>query len=142
VPLIRLAFKILIIVIIYFIIFWSLKIMYKDIKGGNKKKKHGKRLGLEIMKLGEDNSVLKLGSVIPIHSKLTIGRNEDNQLVLKDPYVSGHHAVIFLKNTDYVIEDLKSTNGTLLNNIKLEKQSYLNIDDEIAIGEYVFKIIG
>lgn len=141
-PLIRLAFKILIIVIIYFIIFWSLKIMYKDIKGGNKKKKHGKRLGLEIMKLGEDNSVLKLGSVIPIHSKLTIGRNEDNQLVLKDPYVSGHHAVIFLKNTDYVIEDLKSTNGTLLNNIKLEKQSYLNIDDEIAIGEYVFKIIG
>ncbi|KOA19608.1 FHA domain-containing protein FhaB [Clostridium homopropionicum DSM 5847] len=141
-PLVRLAFKILIIVIIYFIIFWSLKIMYRDIKGGNKKKKHGKRLGLEIMKLGEDNSILKLGSVIPIHSKLTIGRNDDNQLVLKDPYVSGHHAVIFLKNNDYVIEDLKSTNGTLLNNAKLEKQSYLNIDDEIAIGEYVFKIIG
>lgn len=141
-PLIRLAFKILIIVIIYFIIFWSLKIMYRDIKGGNKKKKHVKRVGLEIMKLGEDNSILKLGSVIPIHQKLTIGRSEDNQLILKDPYVSGHHAVIFLKNNDYVIEDLKSTNGTLLNNIKLEKQSYLNIDDEIAIGEYVFKIIG
>lgn len=141
-PLIRLAFKILIIVIIYFIIFWSLKIMYRDIKGGNKKKKHSKRVGLEIMKLGKDNSILKLGSVIPIHQKLTIGRSEDNQLVLKDPYVSGHHAVIFLKNNDYVIEDLKSTNGTLLNDVKLEKQSYLNIDDEIAIGEYVFKIIG
>lgn len=141
-PLIRLVFKILIIVIIYFIIFWSLKIMYRDIKGGNKKKKHDKRLGLEIMKLGEDNSILKLGSVIPIQPKLTIGRSEDNQLVLKDPYVSGHHAVIFLKNNDYVIEDLKSTNGTLLNNVKLEKQRYLNIDDEIAIGEYVFKIIG
>lgn len=141
-PLIRLTFKVLIIVVIYFIIFWSLKIMYKDIKGDNKKKKPKRRLGLEVMQLGEDNSMLKVGSVIPIDLKLTIGRREDNQLVLKDQYVSGHHASIFLKNNEYMIKDLKSTNGTQVNGKKLEKTIYLNNEDEITIGEYVFRVIG
>lgn len=141
-PLLRLVLKVLIIVIIYFIIFWALKIMYKDIKGGNKKKSSIKRLGLEVVRMGQGNSILKIGSVIPISTKLTIGRKPDNQLVLNDQYVSGQHAKIFLKNNDYVIQDLKSTNGTILNGSKLEKMTYLSIDDEIIIGEYVFKVIG
>jgi pSer/pThr/pTyr-binding forkhead associated (FHA) protein len=116
--------------------------MYKDIKGGNKKKSSIKRLGLEVVRMGQGNSILKIGSVIPISTKLTIGRKPDNQLVLNDQYVSGQHAKIFLKNNDYVIQDLKSTNGTILNGSKLEKMTYLSIDDEIIIGEYVFKVIG
>lgn len=141
-PLLRLVLKVLIIVIIYFIIFWALKIMYKDIKGGNKKKNSIKRFGLEVVRMGQGNSILKIGSVIPISTKLTIGRKPDNQLVLNDQYVSGYHAKIFLRNNDYIIQDLKSTNGTVLNGNKLEKMTYLSIDDEIIIGEYVFKVIG
>ncbi|MGY0373275.1 FHA domain-containing protein [Clostridium sp. JNZ J1-5] len=141
-PLLRLILRVLIIAVIYIIIFWALKIMYKDIKGGNKRKKVGKRIGLEVMQVGGGNSILKIGSVIPIHNKLTIGRKEDNQLVLHDQYVSGNHAVIFIKNNEYIIEDLKSTNGTIVNNEKLDKATYLNIDDEIEIGEYIFKVIG
>lgn len=141
-PLLRLVLRILIIAIIYIIIFWALRIMYKDIKGENKKKDSVKRLGLEVLKIGQGNSILKVGSVIPISARLTIGRKEDNQLILDDQYVSGHHAVIFLKNNDYVIQDLKSTNGVVVNGNMLEKPIYLNIDDEIAIGEYVFKVIG
>ncbi|MEA4825556.1 MAG: FHA domain-containing protein [Clostridium sp.] len=141
-PLLRLILRVLIIAVIYIIIFWALKIMYKDIKGGNKRKKVGKRIGLEVMQVGGGNSILKIGSVIPIHNKLTIGRKEDNQLVLHDQYVSGKHAVIFIKNNEYIIEDLKSTNGTIVNNEKLDKATYLNIDDEIEIGEYIFKVIG
>jgi pSer/pThr/pTyr-binding forkhead associated (FHA) protein len=141
-PLLRLALKILIIAVIYIIIFWALRIMYKDIKGGNKKKNNKKRLGLEVLKIGQGNSILKVGSVIPISERLTIGRKEDNQLILDDQYVSGHHAVIFSKNNDYIIQDLKSTNGIIVNENTLEKPIYLNIEDEIVIGEYVFKVIG
>ncbi|AYF53629.1 FHA domain-containing protein [Clostridium novyi] len=141
-PLIRIIFKVLIIVVIYIIIVMALRIMYKDIKGGNKRKKVSKHLGLEVMRVGDDSSNLKVGSVIPIHTKLTIGRKEDNMLVLHDQYVSGNHAVAFVKNDNYYIKDLNSTNGTLLNNKKLEKTMGLKVDDEITIGEYVFKVIG
>lgn len=141
-PLLRLVLRVLIIAVIYIIIFWALRIMYKDIKGQNKKKNSIKRLGLEVIQIGQGNSILKVGSVVPISTRLTIGRKEDNELILDDQYVSGHHAVISLKNNDYVIQDLKSTNGVIVNGNILEKPLYLNIDDEIAIGEYVFKVIG
>lgn len=141
-PLLRLVLRVLIIAVIYIIIFWALRIMYKDIKGQNKKKNSIKRLGLEVIQIGQGNSILKVGSVVPISTRLTIGRKEDNELILDDQYVSGHHAVISLKNNDYVIQDLKSTNGVIVNGNILEKPLYLNIDDEIAIGEYIFKVIG
>lgn len=141
-PLVRLILRVLIIVVIYIIIFWALKIMYKDIKGGNKKKRASKQLGLEVIKVGDNKSNLKIGSVIPIHSKLTIGRKEDNLLILHDQYVSGYHAMIFIKNNEYFIKDLNSTNGTLFNGKRLDKVLNLKLDDEIVIGEYVFKVIG
>lgn len=141
-PLLRLVLKVSIIVVIYIIIVFALKIMYKDIKGGNKKRKVSKNLGLEVMRIGDKNSNLKIGSVIPIHAKLTMGRKDDNNLILHDQYVSGYHTVVFVKNNDYFIKDLKSTNGTMLNNKKLEKVSQLRVEDEITIGEYVFRVIG
>ncbi|PRR69085.1 FHA domain-containing protein [Clostridium thermopalmarium] len=140
-PLVRLVLRLLIIVIIYIIIFWALRIMYKDIKGGNRRRV-SRQLGLEVIKVGDNKSNLKVGSVIPIHSKMTIGRREDNLLVLHDQYVSGHHAVIFIKNNEYFIKDLDSTNGTLLNGKRLDKVLTLKLDDEIIIGEYIFKVIG
>ncbi|KYH28480.1 FHA domain-containing protein [Clostridium colicanis] len=140
-PLVRLVLRLLIIVIIYIIIFWALRIMYKDIKGGNRRRA-SRQLGLEVIKVGDNKSNLKVGSVIPIHSKMTIGRREDNLLVLHDQYVSGHHAVIFIKNNEYFIKDLDSTNGTLLNGKRLDKVLTLKLDDEIIIGEYIFKVIG
>ena len=140
-PLVRLVLRLLIIVIIYIIKFWALRIMYKDIKGGNRRRV-SRQLGLEVIKVGDNKSNLKVGSVIPIHSKMTIGRREDNLLVLHDQYVSGHHAVIFIKNNEYFIKDLDSTNGTLLNGKRLDKVLTLKLDDEIIIGEYIFKVIG
>lgn len=46
---------------------------------------------------------------------LTIGREDDNELVLRDPRVSGNHARVVLREEGYVIEDLRSTNGTFVN---------------------------
>lgn len=140
-PLVKLVLKILIILIIYLIIFWALKIMYKDIKRGNRKRKTRKMFGLEIVNVGNGNTNLKIGSVIPIHNVVSIGRKEDNILPLKNKYVSAHHAKIYVKNDECFIEDLKSTNGTIVNNKNISNPTYLNAGDEIVIGEYVFKVI-
>ncbi|MDP4088184.1 MAG: FHA domain-containing protein [Bacillota bacterium] len=137
----RPVFVFLFIVIIYLIIFLALRIMYKDVKSGDKKKILKKSLGLEILAVGE-NSGLKKGSIIPIHRLITMGRREDNTVVLSDPYASGHHAKIFIKNTDYYLEDLNSTNGTLLNDERVEDRVPIEPGDEIRIGSTVFKVIG
>lgn len=134
-------FKFLIIGIVYIIIFVALRIIYKDIKNGGRKPLRRRSFGLEVINPGHSNS-LKRGGVIPINGLLTVGRKEDNLIILDDPYVSGHHARVYTKNNDYIIEDLKSTNGTLLNGNRLDNKILLKAGDEIKIGSSVFKVIG
>jgi pSer/pThr/pTyr-binding forkhead associated (FHA) protein len=137
-------FKIVIIGIVYIIIFWALKIMYKDIKVGSRtaRRTDRKSFGLEVINPG-NNSNLRKGAVIPVRREITVGRKNDNQLILEDPYASGHHARIYIKNgKDCILEDLESTNGTLLNGKKLRGKHYLNSGDEVRIGNTSFKVIG
>lgn len=135
------VFKVVIIGVIYCIIFYALKIMYKDMKNGNKKRTVRKNYGLEIVSSGT-NSNLKRGSVIPIGNEIRIGRKEDNQLPLDDSYVSNYHAKIFIKNNQIFIEDLGSTNGTILNGKRINGKVPLKSGDDIAIGKTAFKVIG
>ncbi|WP_163193718.1 FHA domain-containing protein [Clostridium thermarum] len=137
----RPIFIILFILIIYIIIFMALRIMYKDVKNGDKKKILKKSWGLEVIAVPE-NSNLGKGSIIPINRLITIGRKEDNMVILNDPYASGYHAKVYVRNTDYYIEDLNSTNGTLLNEEKVEGKVMLEPGDEIRIGTTLFKVIG
>jgi len=136
-----LIFKVVIIAIIYIIIFTALKIMYKDIKGGSKGRKESIRsFGLEIIEPGNNQSLRK-GGVIPIKDVITIGRKSDNVVVLNDPYASSYHAKVYIKNGECVLEDLESTNGTILNGERLLGKEYLTSGDEIAIGSVSFKFI-
>ncbi|MDF2503666.1 MAG: hypothetical protein K0R06_1157 [Clostridium sp.] len=137
-----LIFKIIIIGIIYLIIFFALKIMYKDMKNGDKKQvKRKKTFGLEVVDPGMSN-IMRKGSVVPIDREITMGRKEDNTVVLHEEYVSGHHARIYLKNNNYILEDLGSTNGTTVNGEKINEKEYLRAGDKIEIGTIVFKVIG
>lgn len=138
------VFTIVFIVIIYFIIFYALKIMYKDVKNGGKRKNSGtaySELGLEVLNPG-DNENLKKGSVVPIRGVISLGRKEDNTIVLTDQYVSGYHAKIFIKNRDFILEDLDSTNGTFLNGSRIYGRVKLEEEDEITMGSLTFKVIG
>ena len=139
---ISLIMRFAIIAIIYIIIIFALRIMYKDIKGGGKKKPVARKtMGLEVIERGE-NFNLRVGAVIPLNNELSIGRNEENLLILGDKYVSSHHAKIYIKNTDYILQDLKSTNGTFMNNKKVVDKVSIKKGDDIKIGTSVFKVIG
>ena len=136
------VFGIIFIVILYSIIYYALKIMYKDVKGGKKKKAPGKKAHvLEVLKT-ISNGTLGIGSVIPVTSTISIGRREDNSIVLNDQFVSSYHAKIYVKNNDFYLEDLASTNGTFINDSKVEGRVRLKVNDQIRMGSTVFKVIG
>jgi hypothetical protein len=68
--------------------------------------------------------------------QLTIGRKPDNDLVIDNPAVSGHHAWIFEEQGTYFIEDLGSVNGTFVNDEKVQKHQLQNTD-RVVIGKHV-----
>lgn len=68
--------------------------------------------------------------------RTTLGRSPDNDIVLENMVVSGHHCVFELRGlADVFIEDLRSTNGTYING-KMVKRQRLHDGEVIAIGNF------
>jgi pSer/pThr/pTyr-binding forkhead associated (FHA) protein len=65
----------------------------------------------------------------------TIGRKNDNDLCLEDGAVSGHHAHIVKVQEVLFLEDLTSTNGTFVNEQKIDRRQ-LQDADSIRIGTH------
>lgn len=74
---------------------------------------------------------------IPIgKDPLTIGRSNKNDVVLKSNNVSRQHAIIQEENGNFVIHNLKSTNGILVNGRGVQYSVVLKNQDEIQILDY------
>ncbi len=74
---------------------------------------------------------------IPLAKPLiTIGRKMDNDVVIDNLAVSGHHARVVEENGTYFVEDTGSTNGTFVNDAKIQKQR-LKSGDQIRVGKHV-----
>lgn len=65
----------------------------------------------------------------------TIGRAPENDLVLMDPSVSRHHAVITFKEDGYYIKDQNSTAGTKVNEDKIVSEKRLMPNAVVSLGK-------
>jgi hypothetical protein len=69
--------------------------------------------------------------------RTTLGRRPHNDIVLNNLAVSGDHCLFELKGlADVFIQDLGSTNGTFVNNVKVVRRQALHDGDPIAIGRF------
>jgi hypothetical protein len=87
------------------------------------------------MATGENN----IGEIALV-GQVTIGRASDNHIILRELTISSHHAVINCGHDKVEVEDLRSTNGVMLNGMRIMDSAELNIGDELQIGETVFTI--
>ena len=140
--LMTLVFGVAFMIILYFIIYYALKIMYKDVKGGGRRKQSSakKNYGIEVLSTGQ-NSNLEEGSILLLRGTITIGRKEGNTIKFDDQYASGNHAKIIVKNNEIVIGDLNSTNGIFINDERVNGYSKIRANDLIRIGSAIFKVI-
>jgi len=70
--------------------------------------------------------------------QFSLGRAEDNEIVLAYPFVSTQHAVITIKEEDnlsFHIKDTGSTNGTFKNGVQIEEADF-QLQDSILLGSY------
>lgn len=67
---------------------------------------------------------------------ITIGRTPDNDVIIHDPKISRHHAqIVQHERGGYSIVDLKSTNGTYVNGIRIYGECVLKIADKVSLGK-------
>lgn len=65
---------------------------------------------------------------------VTFGRAPDNSIVINDDFASSHHARIVAANGSWVLEDLGSTNGTIVDGSRMHSPISLRIGTQITIG--------
>ncbi|MGB9812057.1 MAG: FHA domain-containing protein [Thermovenabulum sp.] len=120
--------KYVIIGLLYYFLYNFLKIMVMDLI-------EDKQENLGYVLKTEDGKVYTLLKVT------TIGRANDSDIVIDDPYLSSKHAIIYKKGNALYIQDLKSTNGTFLNGVRIKRPVKLKENDELILGskKYVLK---
>jgi pSer/pThr/pTyr-binding forkhead associated (FHA) protein len=80
----------------------------------------------------------KPGQVFELpRSTVSIGRDPGNQVVINDPQISRQHARITPQGGLMILEDLGSTNGTMVNGLRITGPHTLAHGDQIGLGDNV-----
>src|SRR4051812_1236957 len=74
---------------------------------------------------------------------ITLGRVEDNMIQIDDASVSSHHAELSLRGDDYILRDIGSTNGTMVNGARVEPEveTALAAGDRIVFGHIAVRYL-
>ena len=64
----------------------------------------------------------------------SLGRSKDCDVVIQDPNVSRHHAAVKPRGGSWIVEDLGSTNGVVVNGRRIDRPQVLSSGDEIDLG--------
>jgi pSer/pThr/pTyr-binding forkhead associated (FHA) protein len=82
------------------------------------------------------------GFTFTAEQAFTVGRGTDNDMCLDDDeFASTHHARFVASDGRTYVEDLSSTNGTFVNNHRIDQIVNLKIGDRVQIGSVIVEAV-
>jgi len=90
--------------------------------------------------IAERGGGLQEGQRFDLIGGLSIGRSKESDVRIDDRYASSLHARVFSREGRFYVEDMNSTNGTLLNGATLQGEAELIDGDSVQIGDTVFRL--
>ncbi len=131
-----LILRILLAAALYAFLGWALYTLWRDLRVNSLVLASQKAPSITLTRIGMDEyepaSFQK--------SELFIGRDQSATLPIMDDTVSGRHARLVYRNNQWWVEDLKSTNGTFLNEEPVHTMTVLVSGDEIRVGQTVMRV--
>lgn len=82
-----------------------------------------------------------VGITLPMAGALVVGRSPDADLVIADDFVSSIHLKVTPSAEGAIVEDLGSTNGTLVNGQPATRPLAVSVGDLIEIGTNQLKVV-
>lgn len=82
----------------------------------------------------------RAGTTIAVDRPTVVGRGEQADVVIDDPFASDHHARFDRVGGRLLVEDLGSKNGTLVNGAAITERRVLEDGDTIRIGETIMEV--
>jgi FHA domain len=133
--------------VLYLFLLWVTRMTLRDLRGtaspgfetGYHEVLGGGQEATDAFLVVQEGGGLTKGDHFDLFGGVSLGRSADTDIRLDDRYASGFHARVFNRSGIYVVEDLNSTNGTLLNSRELHGEAELSPGDVIRIGDTEFR---
>ena len=133
--------------VLYLFLLWVTRMALRDLRGtaspgyetGYHEVLGGEPESTDAFLVVQEGGGLNKGDHFDLFGGISLGRSPDADVRLDDRYASGFHARVFSRGGGYVVEDLNSTNGTLLNSQELHGEADLRPGDVIRIGDTEFR---
>jgi pSer/pThr/pTyr-binding forkhead associated (FHA) protein len=127
-----LALRLLLVLALYAFLGWTIWTIAQDVKraGAQATPRRIPIIRLEVQ-TGDGNVVTRAFS----QPEITLGRDPTCDILLNEETVSARHAKLSYHHNQWWIEDLNSTNGTNLNEMKVNTATVLTSGDEIHCGK-------
>ena len=87
-----------------------------------------------------DGRLMTTGENYPLLFLTSMGRAPTNTISINDSFASSEHALLAMRNGQWWIEDRKSRNGTLLNDLPVTEPMVITHGDIISIGSIKFRL--
>jgi pSer/pThr/pTyr-binding forkhead associated (FHA) protein len=133
--------------VLYLFLLWVTRMALRDLRGtatpgfetGYHEAANVEPASTDAFLVVEEGGGLKKGEHFDLFGGVSLGRSPDADIRLDDRYASGIHARVFGRSGVYFVEDMNSTNGTLLNSQELHGEAELSPGDSIRIGDTEFR---
>ncbi|HHV39045.1 MAG TPA: FHA domain-containing protein [Tepidimicrobium sp.] len=133
---VSLIFKYVFIVIIYLFILSIIRLIYLDIRGIDTTALDNTTY-LKLINR-KDSLPFKVEEYYALKDVIRLGRANNNEIIIRDPYVSKNHLKLVKDEGDYYLEDLNSANGTYVNGNRIMDVVRLKNGDRIRVGQVEF----
>jgi hypothetical protein len=127
--------RIVLIALLYLFLFAAVKTGLGMVAG--KTKRAAKGLALRVTRGPREIT----GISVPLAGPVLIGRSPDADLVIADDFVSSTHAKIAPEGSGFVLTDLDSTNGTLVNGQPATRPLEVGAGDVIELGQNRLEVV-
>ncbi|MCH7335385.1 FHA domain-containing protein [Acinetobacter sp. NIPH 2699] len=81
------------------------------------------------------------GKEITIERDMLVGRHQDADILLQSADISRRHAALLLKDQMLWVQDLNSSNGTFINDLRIDQETELHDGDILQFSSFVFSVL-
>jgi len=137
-----LLLRVAVVLLLYFFLWQVLSYVIRDLRSGAGAQGAGLSSPygqLVVVRAGQ--SGVATGKAFPLNTSNVIGRSLENcEIALNDSFLSSQHARLDLQGDTWVLEDLRSTNGTFVNDMEVRDSTIVEEGDVIRVGRVEMRL--
>jgi hypothetical protein len=131
-----LVLRIACVAILYGFVFLAMRVAIRGLRPAP-----GPQPSLQLLVLDGGESDLRPGQLIEVTEGAVLGRLGQAEVIVADPAVSSAHARISRAGAGWLVTDLGSTNGTLVNEALVAAQTALGPGDVLGLGNVRLQVV-